>query len=642
MKFWNKNWNIPGFLIFNIILFSCLFYFDLNRNINIGDFESIGTVSFKINSIQRKFDSAVVWHSISSNAPLKNRDTIKTYPESDAIIKLKDGTEIQVDENSMIFLDLQGNTPNINFEGGSIQINNSKSGKPNQEIVVKTKNQTLKLTGSDAKIDSSGKNINVSMEKGSATIEDSDGKSQKLNSNEIATLGESGVTTRKTPYILQEPENQKKIMSMNFPYPVSFRWNATGTNTNPTFELSRIKDFKRIETRLQNVTSANLNLTPGTYYWRVSGKNSKGEIETSESRKLILIKETGLQIYSPIEASTINYNSGNPNITLSWTPSESINEYFVELATNSAFTSNFKIIPVATNSIKLNNLTENTYYWRVVTKPSTEGITPIKSKTSSFTVSSKVETKTFELTSPADNAKLPLKASKNFVLFTWKSTNISKKFRIQISTKSDFKDLIVNEVTNEKIYNSAFTKEGIYFWRVAELQGESQGSFAPVRKFILSKEVEQTPEEKKIEQTKLEDTIKKEVDRNDSESISNLIPEKISPRSGKIDISKQKQIRFHWDKVKYASYYIVKIMDSGKKANTLITEKTTETFFILRNFSKLSEGNFQWDVTPFDKKNKSGKTAKGKFTIDLDDDPLKNLKPEEIKILSPETIYRDK
>ena len=210
MKFWNKNWNIPGFLIFNIILFSCLFYFDLNRNINIGDFESIGTVSFKINSIQRKFDSAVVWHSISSNAPLKNRDTIKTYPESDAIIKLKDGTEIQVDENSMIFLDLQGNTPNINFEGGSIQINNSKSGKPNQEIVVKTKNQTLKLTGSDAKIDSSGKNINVSMEKGSATIEDSDGKSQKLNSNEIATLGESGVTTRKTPYILQEPENQKK------------------------------------------------------------------------------------------------------------------------------------------------------------------------------------------------------------------------------------------------------------------------------------------------------------------------------------------------------------------------------------------------------------------------------------------------
>ena len=83
-------------------------------------------------------------------------------------------------------------------------------------------------------------------------------------------------------------------------------------------------------------------------------------------------------------------------------------------------------------------------------------------------------------------------------------------------------------------------------------------------------------------------------------------------------------------------------MDSGKKANTLITEKTTETFFILRNFSKLSEGNFQWDVTPFDKKNKSGKTAKGKFTIDLDDDPLKNLKPEEIKILSPETIYRDK
>jgi hypothetical protein len=45
------------------------------------------------------------------NSPLRDKDTIKTYPESDALIKLNDGTEIQVDENTMIYLDFTGNSP---------------------------------------------------------------------------------------------------------------------------------------------------------------------------------------------------------------------------------------------------------------------------------------------------------------------------------------------------------------------------------------------------------------------------------------------------------------------------------------------------------------------------------------------------
>ena len=83
-------------------------------------------------------------------------------------------------------------------------------------------------------------------------------------------------------------------------------------------------------------------------------------------------------------------------------------------------------------------------------------------------------------------------------------------------------------------------------------------------------------------------------------------------------------------------------MDSGNKAKTLVTEKTSANSFVLKNFSKLSEGAFLWEVTPFDKKNKPGKAGKGKFSIVLDNDGLKKLKPEEIKILSPDTIYRDK
>lgn len=559
MKSWNKNWNIPAFLIFNIVFFAVLFYFDLHKNINIGSFESIGTVSFKINSIQRKFDTAVVWQAIQSESQLRDKDTIKTYPEADAIIRLNDGTEIQVDENTMIYLDYSGKSPNINFEGGSIQINNSKGKNPGQELTVKTKNQTIKFAGSDAKIDSSGSggNINVSLDKGTAVIEGK-GESKSLKPNEIATIGESGVTTRLAPYALIEPENQKKFMTINPTLPISFTWGATGNNTNTTFELSRLKDFKKIETKIQTPNSAKLNLSHGAYHWRVSGKNSSGIVEYSESRKFIIIKESGLQLYSPSQGANFPASSGNPSISFAWTPSETVSEYLVELAGNSNFSPVLKTIPIKTNTIRVNSLSEGSYFWRVTTKPSSDGILPIRSSVSSFTIGSPSE-------KPAKEA-------------------------------------------------------------------EKEPTKTPEEKIEEKKEIVKKLEEKKQEEKK----------KIEEESIANLKPEHLSPSSGKIDLSKDKQIHFKWDKVKNASYYIFKIMEAKKKSKPLISEKTVQTSYTLKNFSKLNEGTFLWEVTPFDNKNKFGKTASGKFTIDLSDDGLKNLKPEEIKILSPDTIYRDK
>ncbi len=50
-------------------------------------------------------------------------------------------------------------------------------------------------------------------------------------------------------------------------------------------------------------------------------------------------------------------------------------------------------------------------------------------------------------------------------------------------------------------------------------------------------------------------------------------------------------------------------MDSKKKAKPLITEKTIPNSYTLKNFSKLSEGTFLWEVTHFDKKNACEKAA---------------------------------
>lgn len=556
MKSWNKDWNIPAFLIFNIILFAGIFYFDLHRSINVGSFEPIGTVSFKINSILRKFDSSVVWYSIQTNSPLANKDTIKTYPESDAMIHLNNGTEIRVDEDTMIYLDYSGNKPSINFEGGNIQINSSNSKDKNNEINVKTKDKTITLSGGDAKIGSgNGDDVSITVDKGSATIEGG-GVNRKINENEIATISKSGISTRKLPYSLIEPENQRKFIATSTPFSVNFKWAPTGSHTEPTFELSRVKDFKRVDTRLKNVTSANLSLAAGVYYWRVGGKNESGQIEYSDSKKFILIKEVGLKLFSPASGANVASSSSGARVTFSWTPSETVSDYVVDISNSPDFAPILRSVPVGTNTISMGNFTEGTYYWRVTTKPAT-GIPSIRSNPSSFSIG----------TPKPQEAKV---------------------------------------VDNKPILE------------------EKQ------------KEEKQKEEAKKVEEAKKAEAKKVE------ESIAGIAPEHLSPSSGKIDITKSKQIHFKWDKVKNAAYYILKIAPAEKKGNTLISERTSANGYTLKNFSKFSEGTFLWEVTPFDKKNNSGKTSRGKFTIDLSDDGLKNLKPEEIKILSPDTIYRDK
>ncbi len=158
----------------------------------------------------------------------------------------------------------------------------------------------------------------------------------------------------------------------------------------------------------------------------------------------------------------------------------------------------------------------------------------------------------------------------------------------------------------------------------------------------ITKKEEEKKELAKVEEKKREEKKIEEKKKVETESIAGLAPEHISPVAGTVDISKDKQIQFRWDKVKQATHYVVKISEAGKKTKTLLNEKVTNNSYTLKNFSKFSEGTFLWDVTPYDKKNSAGKTARGKFTIDLSNDGLKNLKPEEIKILSPDTIYRDK
>src|SRR5512136_1843120 len=85
-----------------ICVFSTLFYFDFTSRAAMGQERVVGSITYKKRVAQRKFAEQVVWEDIERKEPVYNHDSIRTAEGSETAIRLVDGTEIMVNENSMI------------------------------------------------------------------------------------------------------------------------------------------------------------------------------------------------------------------------------------------------------------------------------------------------------------------------------------------------------------------------------------------------------------------------------------------------------------------------------------------------------------------------------------------------------------
>ncbi|EMJ92989.1 iron dicitrate transport regulator FecR [Leptospira kirschneri serovar Pomona] len=133
-------------LIFNIVLFTGVFIYDYTRYGYQGSQKVIGTILYKSNTTRRKYDSEVVWKEIEVGSSIQNRDTILTSEGSQAKIKLLDGSEIMIAENSMIFIDYLDNRANLEISAGGLQITRKADNKENtSSLGIRSGDGVLKL-----------------------------------------------------------------------------------------------------------------------------------------------------------------------------------------------------------------------------------------------------------------------------------------------------------------------------------------------------------------------------------------------------------------------------------------------------------------------------------------------------------------
>lgn len=142
-------------------------------------------------------------------------------------------------------------------------------------------------------------------------------------------------------------------------------------------------------------------------------------------------------------------------MTFSWDAVSGATGYRVQIALDDEFMTVVHDQIVASNTHTHLLEDANTYYWRV--RAVNDGVW---STVYQFTLTPSIATPT--LIAPADMTI----TTAHLMTFTWNSVNGVSDYQIQISTKSDFTDIINDQTVVSPTHSFEFTSFGTYYWRV--------------------------------------------------------------------------------------------------------------------------------------------------------------------------------
>ncbi|MCW7480674.1 FecR family protein [Leptospira kanakyensis] len=611
------------------ILFSILFYLDLNRKIGIGDREVVGTIFFKNNIVQRKFEDEVIWEKLENNSPLTNKDTIRSEAFSDALIRLKDGTEINIDENSMFNLDLTGEEPNLEFTQGSLEVKKDDS-KPNQ-LKITSSGSEINVDSGNVKIEKSKeRELSLFVEKGKTTVKHQDGKSVAVEEGKKAEFKKTGIEIKKIPVVLLAPTSQKLFFTDPDDVSVNFKWKQEPGYGDPNIEISRSPNFQMtfINEKVEG-TGSSFRLKEGTFYWRIKVKNKQGtDFEFSETNKFFVTKLESFQGESPEPGTVFPFVQTFPLVTLTWTKLTTANSYQLVLSNSPKLTNPIKQLETSANQISYDDLKEGTYYWKVVAKSSFPDTKDRESQVLSFTIKKQNTIPAPKWLRPANGSEISSDEIKqNQAILIWDGNAELKSYQLKIASDSKMKNIVFSEetVSNFLVPNwNQMGKGNFYVTLIGKSKEGKETEISSILSFtVVDKKKKPEPEE--------------EVNENKQEPKLEMM----SPNGTIVQMKGKSSLDFQW-KVTGTTpdrYDLVLYQHTADKKTAIYKITTKESKHNLKDLGILDEGAFSWDLSVYKDSNLL-LSRKGSFILALDQ--FKSLKPTDIEFISPKRLYKEK
>jgi hypothetical protein len=606
---------IISFLVSVALLFSGLLCYDHHASTIKNENEILGYITYKTRVIKTKADSTVVWYDVEDKQPITRRDTIRAEELSNAVVTLNDGTELRIDENSMVILDFSDKNIKLDFKYGSIQTKRKEKGDTKLEIVAG--DAKVYLTDGDLSLsrEENGQ-LKIISNRGQVNVINGKNKVILKENTRLEIQKEGSSLVKEQGIILLTPEPMKFISTKEPSEFISFSWkNKEGDNK---LEIGKEIGFKNIYySKDLKANLDNVKLPIGSYYWRVKSKN-----EVSEPRKFTLIEESPFLIRSP-RANEEFIFSGNPLfINFAWNHLVDIKKYSVELATDNNFNSILKKQEAKSNSISLELLNEGIYYYRIGAEFNNPDFAQKYSNIRTFTIKKISQLPPPKLISPLNNSVLD---NKKRILLNWTADNYDS-FLVKVSTDANFtSNILEKNLTDNYILLPIIDENKTYYWSVEGVASKlSQKNTSTTNQFsIQEKEIIAASNLKEetnfdVPVTELSNDMKQSVSEKEKTFTAPILIEPIQDLI--LEESKIPNLKFSWKKqdlkLKY-TLFIYKLISEKEELFHNVT--TTKNFLELKDEKLLTKGDYVWILeSKFkDKENKiqSKKSVKRSYTI---------------------------
>jgi hypothetical protein len=477
MKFLNTNILAAGIGSVIIATFALLFYTDITKKADAGVAELIGTITFKRKVAHRKYGSQVVWEELEQNEKIYNYDSIRTADLSEAIIHLEDGTEIALNENSMILLALSKDEIDLEFSRGSISAKRDELKDHAKNLSIFALGTTVLVGKSDVNLyRPEGMDLNLTVNRGDATIKAGEAeKLVKADQRVVVSKDNKEVKVLTINLRLKSPPPSGYFLTTSDATAINFSWDPVKGKWDVYFEISRDDQFNDIVTSNKVFRNAKKQvLRRGIYYWRLRAVSRSKETEYSDVRRLSIIGDKPVELIAPLDGGIYSYRSVLPIVTFKWSKSNIASAYTLIIAEDQAMNTVVQRVQTPDTSIAIDALKKGTYFWRVDTSIGLRGISNLQSRVHKLNIEEKREIEPPALLYPPDKNHLSRALlEKHHITFSWKMNPEIESSSLFIARDKDFKDILF---TYRSKVNFLQFKEilpiGKFFWRVSgELKG---------------------------------------------------------------------------------------------------------------------------------------------------------------------------
>ncbi|MBN2040735.1 MAG: FecR domain-containing protein [Spirochaetes bacterium] len=580
MKFSLSDIFIVGVSTAVISAFSYLYYKDITAKVEAGTAEEVGTLVYKRKVTERKFSGQVVWEDIEDEIPVYNNDSIRTSDLSEAVIRLHDGTEIKLNENSMILLALGDNQIDIEFARGSILAsrNNAEGDVKALNIKSGTTNVTIDKSNVELSQSKTG-DLSLKVAKGNANLNTGKGIEKVGTDKQLVISKNADVLSFDLGLKLITPLQDSYHATVADKTRIAFSWEDVKGEHDVFFELSDGMPFTNIlnSTKVEN-NNFSLDMSKGIYYWRVRAvhKVSKKQ-EFSEARRFTVLWDQPVYPVSPENREIIKYRTKLPIINFKWTKSEIASGYKLILASDSELNNIIGTYQIQNNNYVIDSLDKGAYFWRI------EKITGLKDITDTvpsiiyrFDLQEKEMISAPELVYPVNRKQFSrIMLDKKNITFTWNQNPDIREYKFDLAMDRRFDNIIHTAQSKLNFYQLAENlSKGEYFWRVTGLIEQDEFTSPSVASVFSI------------------------VDKNE---IKLFLPQNnavLSPQENE----KLASVRFSWERSVINGNYKLEI-SKNKNFSSIYKESALSSITNAATIDEFKPGEYFWKVKLLDEEN---------------------------------------